>query len=65
MDNRDTSIRTMRKPYKVKEYAERAGLSPNGVYQMIARGEIPAVRFGRAIRIPAEAGDKRLNGDST
>ncbi|MFI5002749.1 MAG: helix-turn-helix domain-containing protein [Reyranellales bacterium] len=48
----------------VKEYAAVARVSPNAVYEMIHRGELPAVRFGRAIRIPREAGDKKLRGEA-
>jgi excisionase family DNA binding protein len=52
-------------PYKVKEYAARARVTPNAVYDMVRRGELLAVRFGRAIRIPREAGDKKLTGEAT
>lgn len=52
------------KPYRVKEFADRADLSLNAVYEMIRRGEVKAVRFGRAIRIPREAGDRMLRGDA-
>ena len=51
-------------PYKVKEYAAQARVTPNAVYEMVRRGEVPAVRFGRAIRIPREAGDKKLTGEA-
>src|SRR3954469_19642525 len=44
------------KPYRVKEFADRADVSPNAVYEMIRRGEVQAVRFGRAIRIPRDGG---------
>ena len=58
VDTRNTPVGTIRKPYKVKEYADEKRLSLNGVYKMIARGEIPHERFGRSIRIP-----RRANGD--
>lgn len=60
----EAQIETVKRPYTVKQYADRALLSTNAVYQMIARGEIPAVRFGRAIRIPHEAGDRKLRGEA-
>ena len=50
-------------PYKVKEYAQLARVTPNAVYEMVRRGEVPAVRFGRAIRIPRDAGDRKLRGE--
>jgi excisionase family DNA binding protein len=55
---------TPKPPYKVKEYAAVARITPNAVYEMVRRGEVPAVRFGRAIRIPREAGDKKLTGEA-
>ena len=39
-------------------------VTPNAVYEMVRRGELLAVRFGRAIRIPREAGDKKLTGEA-
>jgi excisionase family DNA binding protein len=30
------------------------GLSRGTVYQMLARGELPVVRIGRAVRVPRE-----------
>ena len=55
---------TPKPPYKVKEYAAQARITPNAVYELVRRGEVPAVRFGRAIRIPREAGDKKLTGQA-
>lgn len=39
----------------VREIAKRMGVTRGRVYQRVAAGEIPAVRDGRAIRIPALA----------
>ena len=36
------------------EAAEILGLGRAQVYQMCARGELPCVRIGRAVRLPAE-----------
>ena len=52
----------LEKPYKVKNLADGANVTPNCIYQMIARGELEAVRFGRAIRIPRRVGDRMLKG---
>jgi excisionase family DNA binding protein len=51
------------RPYTVKEYAIAARVTPNSVYEMVRRGEVPFVRFGRVIRIPRLAGDRRLLGE--
>ena len=39
---------------RVADVAQAFGLSPGKVYSMIASGELPARRFGRAWRVPAE-----------
>jgi excisionase family DNA binding protein len=52
------------KPYTVREFAELAGLSANAVYAMVSRTELPAVRFGRAIRMPREKCDRLLRGEA-
>ena len=39
---------------KVPEAAELVGLGTSKFYELIRRGEIPAVHIGRATRIPAE-----------
>jgi excisionase family DNA binding protein len=53
----------VKKPFTVKEYADLARVSPNAIYELVRRGEVPFVRFGAAIRIPREAGEKRLPGE--
>jgi len=55
---------TVKKPYKVGEFARLADLSPNAVYELVRRGELPSVRFGRAIRLPADPCDRMLRGES-
>ena len=52
----------LQKPYKVRELADKADVTSNCVYQMIARGELEVVRFGRVIRIPRRVGDRMLKG---
>ncbi len=39
---------------KVREVIEATGLSRSQVYFMIATGELPAIRCGRAIRVPTQ-----------
>ena len=41
--------------FKVAEYAAANKLNKATIYRMIARGELEVIRFGRAIRIPADA----------
>ncbi len=36
----------------VPEYAAETGFSKSAVYAAIARGELPAVRNGRSVRLP-------------
>jgi excisionase family DNA binding protein len=55
---------TPQKPYTVRQFAELAGLGRNSVYQMISRGELPALRFGGAIRLPREKCDRLLRGET-
>lgn len=40
---------------RVEEAAEALGLSRSGIYNLISAGEIPVVRMGRSVRVPAEA----------
>ena len=37
------------------EVASALGLGRSKTYQMLASGEIPVVRIGRSVRVPAEA----------
>lgn len=46
--------------YTVKEVAERLQLSEATVQRMVARHEIPHMRFGKAIRIPVARYDQWL-----
>ena len=38
----------------VNKVAETLGLGRSTVYQLISRGELPAARFGRAVRVRPE-----------
>jgi excisionase family DNA binding protein len=46
--------------YTVAEVAELFGLHPQSVYAAAARGELPAMRFGRRWVFPREAIDAML-----
>ena len=45
----------------VREVADQLQLAPTTVYRLIQRREIPAVRVGGSLRIPAEALKERLS----
>jgi len=45
----------VRRTYKVREAAKVAGSGEKGIYDGIAKGEIPHIRMGRNILIPKEA----------
>ena len=40
---------------RAEEVAEALGLGRSKVYELMASGELPTVRIGRAVRVPAEA----------
>lgn len=44
----------------VREAAERLGLSRNGTYEAIRRGELPALRIGRRVLVPLAALERML-----
>lgn len=46
----------------VSEVAEILRVGRNLVYRMVERGEIPAIRVGRKIRVPKTALDRYLDG---
>ncbi len=50
---------------KVAEVAAKLRVDPRTVYRMIDRGELPAIRVGRLIRIPTKALETILNESLT
>ena len=46
----------------VTEAAQRLSLGRATTYQLVQRGELPVVRIGRAVRIPARALDAWIAG---
>jgi excisionase family DNA binding protein len=48
----------------VKTCAGILGLHVKSVYSLIARGEIPAGKIGRSVRIDLQALEKKLEGRS-
>ncbi|MCK1289918.1 helix-turn-helix domain-containing protein [Bradyrhizobium sp. 30] len=51
----------IRKTITVPEAGRMAGLSRNGAYAAAERGEIPTIRFGRLLRVPAAAWERILS----
>ena len=47
-------------PYTVRELSKRLGVGKVGLYEAIARGEVPHIRIGRRIVLPREAIDRWL-----
>jgi len=48
---RDSAVANV-KLYTIQQAAELLGVPVNGVYKMVARGELPSVKLGRRVRIP-------------
>lgn len=40
---------------RVEEVARTLGIGRSKVYELVSRGELPTVRVGKALRVPAEA----------
>lgn len=47
-----------RKLLRMAEAAEAMAVSRSTVYELAARGEIPTVRIGSSLRVPADALDR-------
>ena len=46
--------------YNVDEAAAKLGVSRNTYYALAARGELPAIRIGRLLKVPKAALDRLL-----
>ena len=53
---------TQRKTYTVEEAGEALGLSRNGAYDAVKRGDIISIRIGKRILIPRAALDRMIDG---
>ena len=60
-DSETSSGQILRLTFSVEEVAQLLGLSRSAVYEAIARGDIPALRFGRRIVIVRDALDRLLD----
>ena len=50
------------RPYSIDEVADKIGLCRNTVYDLVRKGELPTIRLGKRILVPAPALDRMLNG---
>lgn len=50
--------------YKVPQAGKMAGLGRNAAYDAARRGEIPTLRFGKLLRVPAALWDRMLAGQA-
>jgi hypothetical protein len=51
--------------WSVPEAGSKVNLSKNAAYAAARRGEIPTIRFGKALRVPKAKFLKMLSADST
>lgn len=51
--------------YSVPAAAALLGMSKATIYRAIGRGDLPAIRFGRAVQIPAHVVDRLLADGNT
>lgn len=56
---------TDRPTLSVEEAGQILGLSKDSAYKAVARGEIPALRLGRKLRVPTEQLHRMLAGTAT
>jgi hypothetical protein len=56
---------TDRVVYEVPEAGAMLGLCRNAAYAAARRGDIPTIRIGKLLRVPAKALEEMLNAVST
>jgi excisionase family DNA binding protein len=49
----------------VTEAAKRLGISRAFAYELVARGELPCLRFGRRVVVPRKALERLVNATET
>lgn len=59
-----TKDETKRETLTINEVAERLGVNRNTVYAAIGKNQIPAIRLGRLILVPARWLDRVLDGEA-
>ena len=48
--------------YTVAEFAKLAGIGRNQAYEAVRKKEVPSIKFGKRILIPAASLDRLLSG---
>ena len=51
-----------RRTYTVEEAAQILGISRSSAYEAVRKGEIPIIKIGKLLRVPAAQLDRLLNG---
>ena len=51
-----------RTTYSVAEFAKLAGIGRNQAYEAVRKKEVPSIKFGKRILIPAASLDRLLSG---
>jgi len=64
MDVKSTVNGTERRVRTIKEVAAILGISRGSAYEAAKRGEIPTIKIGRRLVVPAEPFDRMLSGGS-
>lgn len=59
--DQSTPAANKRVAYSQQEFADALGLSRQHVAKLITRGDVHAVKLGRAVRIPASELDRLLS----
>lgn len=59
--SRPRSAPIERKAYTVPEVAKMLGMSRSSAYESVGKGEIPSVRIGHRLVVPAKALDELLS----
>lgn len=52
-------VKVKRLGYSMREVAEQWGCCERTIASLVKEGVIPSVRFGRLVRIPADAAERR------
>jgi hypothetical protein len=58
-----TEVRTEVWTYSVPEAGRMAGFGRNASYEAVRRGDIPTIKFGKLLRVPAAAWHRKLKGE--
>ena len=51
------------KPYRLRELADKTGLSYITIWRAVQAGEIEAIRLGRSVLIPAKEAHRLIYGE--